>query len=460
MKKGLFIFLISLVAFQLHAQVNTPIGVYEAKDKELGMTRLGYLEINIDEPVIPDFSQQFVKGQTHQFMLLPENFQKKPSTHFKGQKASGFVRFQSKMLMIVNTEVCKLSNPTISNDGWTLDWENEMGKKGKCTLHVPTDSTLLFIGLGSFDPAIGPDSLLFMLNKKMTADKSYLVRKVQPKKVEPAKESASSDLPADLPEWNPVVPQTIKIPAANSGVIKGMWMGRNTDGSNIQIRLNSTAKTVDYYGQKYFGTIKMEGPTFIMEGVVRITKLEENRYALYTRPLDTDASKVHYSVVSLYYKNLLFYPTSATPALNAAGKKTAVAEMIYCKAGNECFTGMFTTGKEVNNFPLNLYQKDYFKNNEGSGIFCHGFIFTSFNMGSRTDYDMIISTEPIDEKSIKIKYKCGRTDNVYTAILVYDAKTKILKPTQVTMVKSESEYPDMDDCYLSGSMMKYVGPIK
>ncbi len=35
------------------------------------MTRLGYLEINLDELLVPDFSQQFVKGQNHKFMLLP-----------------------------------------------------------------------------------------------------------------------------------------------------------------------------------------------------------------------------------------------------------------------------------------------------------------------------------------------------------------------------------------------------
>lgn len=462
MKRLLFLPLVLFAVLKVQAQGISPVGVYEGKDKDLGMTRLGYLEINLDEPVVPDFSQQFVKGQTYKFMLLPENFQKKPSTHFKGQKATGFVKFQSKMLMITNSEVCKLSNPTKTDNYWTLDWEDALGRKGKCSLHVPTDSTLLFIGLTAFDKAIGPDSLLFVLNKQTdTKNKTYLVRKPR-KEPEPSAPAVASapNLPAGLQDWQPSVPPTLKVPATNSGTIKGMWMGQNTDGSNVTIKLNSTAKTVDYYGTKYYGTIMMEGPSFIEEGVMGIKALGENRYGLYTCPLNTHAGIVHYSVVCPYYENLLFYPTSATPGKNAAGGPAGISPTIYCQALGEHFIGMFTTGKEVKNFPLNLYQKGYYKNNEGTSELCHGFVFTSFNMGSRTDADKIISTKPIDKNSIEVKYKCGRTDNVYTAILTYDPKTRSLKPTQVKMVVSESEYPDTDDCYFPYSIIKYVGILK
>lgn len=455
-----------LVAMGMQAQLNTPVGVYEAKDKNLGMTRLAYLEINVEEPKVPDFSQLFKKDENYKFMLLPENFQKKPSNYFKGQNAVGFVKYQSRMLL-VNSEICKLSNPREGKDCWSLDWEDDLGKKGTCTLYVPTDSTLYFIGLGSFAQSIGPDSLHFVLSKQAMASKSYLVKKPRPQKVEQpsgavpvAGKVSVPNIPANLRDWKPEVPKSLKMPPANSGIIKGLWSGKNTDGSTITVKLNSTVAAINYYGTKYFGLINMNGPSFIKEGVVRIVKLEENRFALYSRPLDTGVQDIHYSVVTLYNKDLLFYPTAATPALSVMGRPVPVSQMIYCKMTGECFTGMFTTGKEVSNFPLNLLQKTYFKDNTGEQVECHGFVFTSFNMGNRTDADEIISTEPIDDKKIKIKYQCGRTGNVYTAILVYNPATKIFKATQVMMVKGESEAPDSDDCYLPNAQIKYVGTLK
>lgn len=467
MRKTLIALGTLLAAMSVQAQVNTPIGVYEAKDKVDGLTRLGYIEINLDEATVPDFSQQFEKDKNYPFVLLPENFQKKPSIYFKGQKATGFVKYQSKMLF-VNSEVCKLTEPTKEGTGWALNWENELGKKGKCTLYAPNDSTLFFIGLGSFAKAIGPDSLKFVLVKQATANKSaYLTRKPRPQQVEtppvtnsPSATPPTPNIPKDLSGWNPAAPTTIKMPPANSGIIKGAWMGQNSDGSGVVIKLNSTAKTINYYGTTYFGTIMMEGPTFIEEGVVRITKLGENKFALYSVPLNTGVQELHYSVVATYYNDLLFYPTAATQGRNQMGRFVPVSQMIFCKAICEKATGMFTTGKEVSNFPLNLYQKGYFKNSMGDSEQCHGFIFTSFNVGRYTDDDKVVSTEPIDAKSVKIKYQCGRTGNIYTAVLVYDVNTKSLKPTQIKMLKAESDNPDSDDCYLSRCVLKYVGPLK
>ena len=65
MRKIFFSLLVLAALLKVQAQGIAPIGVYEGKDKILGMTRLGYLEINMDEPLVPDFSQQFVKGQNH-----------------------------------------------------------------------------------------------------------------------------------------------------------------------------------------------------------------------------------------------------------------------------------------------------------------------------------------------------------------------------------------------------------
>ena len=481
MKKIFFLFLMIATLLKVQAQGSSPVGVYEGKDKVLGMTRLGYLEINLDEPLVPDFSQQFVKGQNHKFMLLPDNYQKKPSTHFKGQKATGFIKFQNRMLL-VNSEVCKLSNPSEGDNCWTLDWENEMGQKGKCTLYAPTDSTLLFIGLGSFDKSIGPDSLLFALNKEessVAGKRSYLTLKPRPQKEEEsgnpsnspeASDSSrpSSQIPDNVPEalrkYKPSVPTTKKVPATNSGYIKGTWVGKLTDGSVISITLNSAAKSISYYGHKYYGLIKTDGPTFIEEGVVAVQKIGDAMYGLYTRPLSTDVSDIHYSIVAGYLKDILFFPTSATPAKNVMGRPAPMPVSIYCMPPLPHFIPMCSTGKEVKNFPLNFYQKGYYKNREGEAVLCYGIIFTSFNMGSRTDEDIILEAYPdihgVDKKNVRIKYKCGRTDNVYTAVLVYNHQKTEYKVTQVKMVKSESKYPDANDCYLQNGIIGCVGLLE
>lgn len=481
MKKIFFLSLVILTMMKVQAQGISPIGVYEGKDKVSGMTRLGYLEINLDELLVPDFSQQFVKGQNHKFMLLPDNFQKKPSTHFKGQKATGFVKFQNRMLL-VNTEICKLSNPSEGDNCWTLDWENEMGQKGKCTLYAPTDSTLLFIGLGSFSKSIGPDSLLFALNKERTsvADKQpYLTRKPRPQKEEESgnpsnpleasnSSKPSSQIPDNVPEvlrkYKPSVPPTIKVPATNSGYIKGIWVGKLADGSVISIKLNSAAKSISYYGHKYYGLIRMDGPTFIEEGVVAVQKIGDAMYGLYTRSLNTDVSDIHYSVVAGYLKNILFFPTSATSAKNVMGRPASTPVSIYCMPPLPHFIPMCSTGKEVKNFPLDFYQKGHYNNREGEGVLCYGMVFTSFNMGRRTDEDIILEAHPdiygVDKKNIRIKYKCGRTGNVYTAVLVYNPQKTEYKVTQAKMIKSESECPDINDCYLQNGIIGCVGLLR
>lgn len=461
MRKIFFSLLVLAALLKVQAQGIAPIGVYEGKDKILGMTRLGYLEINMDEPLVPDFSQQFVKGQNHKFMFLPDNYQKKPSTHFRGQKATGFIKFQNKMLL-VNSEVCKLSNPSEGDNCWTLDWENEMGQKGKCTLYAPTDSTLLFIGLGSFDKSIGPDSLMFALNKEMTSSagkQPYFTRKPRPQGDE-----GPDYIPAILRTYKPSVPPTLTVPTSNSGYIKGEWIGKLDNGSVMSIKLNSTAKSISYYGHKYYGLIKMNGPTFIEEGVIAVKKIGDAMYGLYTRPLSTDVQAIHYSVVACYMKNILFFPTSATPAKTVMGRPAPKPVSMYCMPPLPHFMPMCSTGKEVKDFPLNFYQKGYCKNREGEAVLCHGIIFTSFNMGSRTDEDIILEAYPdmhgVDKKNVKIKYRCGRTENVYTAVLVYNPQKTEYKVTQVKMVKSESEYPDINDCYLQDGIIKCVGLLQ
>lgn len=131
------------------------------------------MEINIKEPAVPDFSQTFVKGATHNFSLLLSDFMKKPSRYFAGKKATGFIKYRSKIL-ISNTETLMLTDPEPMQGGYRLKWASDMGKTGTCTMTIAADGTLWFTGLGTFDKSIGPDKLVFVRQPGQTAARTYL----------------------------------------------------------------------------------------------------------------------------------------------------------------------------------------------------------------------------------------------------------------------------------------------
>lgn len=110
---------------------------------------------------MPDFSQTFVKGATHNFSLLLSDFMKKPSRYFAGKKSTGFIKYRSKIL-ISNTETLMLTDPEPVQGGYRVKWASDMGKTGTCTMNIAADGTLWFTGLGTFDKSIGPDKLVFV----------------------------------------------------------------------------------------------------------------------------------------------------------------------------------------------------------------------------------------------------------------------------------------------------------
>lgn len=443
MRKTFLSLLIAATAIGADAQTTKfPTGAYEGTDKVEGVSRWCYMEINLTEkePTVPDFSQTFTKGQEYDFMLLPNDFQKKPSPYFKGQKAYGFVKYRSKYLL-TNNEVCKLTNPRQAAGALQLDWENEFGKKGTCTLYAPTDSTIYFIGLGTFKE-LGPDKLILMRSQKATARKPYL---------KPASQTPAATPTPTAPTGSmPVPPAKIKIPATNTANINGIWTGCNSDGSKITVKLNSKTKSIDYYGSRYYGLIEMDGPAYIKEGVVGLQKLSGTRTAIYTVPLDTDNNEPHYSVADLLADgSLIFYNTSATPATNQMGRHVKIDSRIVCTKGNSCFSGTFSTGKETKPFQLDLYHKGYHYNGFDSNVECYGVIHTSKNMGGYTDHDVITEVEILSGTKARITYKCGRTDETHKAVLTFNPQTKAF-----TAQKLGGD--DTSDCMLYGVKIEYV----
>lgn len=182
-----------------------PIGAFEGSDKVNGLQRQAYLEINITAPIVPDFSQTFKQGELHPFRFLPDDFMKKPSKHFKGQKATGFIRFKSKSLLS-NTETCRLHSPVRTKFGWELKWDSDFSlNSGKCELHINEDGTMFFIGLGGL--ADGTDSDSLILNKSELKHGADYFQKKQSKNIienQPTKPVVPQQVPT-----KPAVPQQV-----------------------------------------------------------------------------------------------------------------------------------------------------------------------------------------------------------------------------------------------------------
>lgn len=450
------------------AQAQEPCGVYEAADKVDGLTRQGYMEINIKEPAVPDFSQTFVKGATHSFSLLPSDFMKKPSRYFAGKKATGFIKYRSKIL-ISNTETLMLTDPEPVNGGYKLNWTSDMGKTGTCTMTIAADGTLWFTGLGTFDKSIGPDKLVFVKQHKQTASRTYLASgsdKPQPEGGKPATNKPATGqtgsstnggetsaaaidkeqtiLPTDgTPAYKPETDAAgnIKLPKASSGTLAGKWIG---DGG-LMIKLNSTNRAYIYSNAVYYGFVTMEGPGYISEGIVAVVKHSDTCVGLYTIPLDTDVRQIHYSEIHLDQSGqAATYHLCGSVEVRSQTYNLITNTAIYqLKPLDTRYYGMFSTGNEVNPVPLNFYFKQSYDDGYGNVKLGYGCITLSYNMGSYIDNDFIYDAQIQENGSVRIKYQCGRTDNKYSALLVWSKTKKSWSVTQIKRIEGSS-----DDCYM------------
>ena len=446
------------------AQLQNPCGVYEAADKTDGLTRQGYMEINITEPAVPDFSQTFVKGATHSFSLLPSDFMKKPSRYFAGKKATGFIKYRSKML-ISNTETLMLTDPEPVQGGYKLKWASDMGKTGTCTMTIAADGTLWFTGLGTFDKSIGPDKLVFVRQPEQTAAKKYLAAgggtpatdkpatgqtgngpkggETSAGAVDKGRTSVPTDgTPAYKPETDAA--GNIKLPKASSGTLTGRWIGNG----GLMIKLNSMKKAYKYYNATYHGFITMEGPGYISEGIVAVVKHSDTCIGLYSIPLDTDVRQIHYSEIHLDKSGQAStYHLCGSVEVRSQTYKLITNTAIYqLKPLDTCYYGMFSTGNEVKPVPLNFYFKQAYDDGYGNVKEGYGCITLSYNMGSYIDNDFIYDAQIQSNGSVRIKYQCGRTDNKYSALLVWNKAKKSWSVTQIKRIEGSS-----DDCYMMNS---------
>ena len=401
------------------AQTDTPNGAYEAAEKAEGQTRQGYLEINTCKADVPDFTQTFTRGEEHTFKTLPSDFMKKPPRRFAGRKAHGFVKIRSKFL-ISNTETCMLSEPVKTDYGYTLSWESDYGKKGKCELHVENDSTLYFIGLGSLGKSIGPDSLKFIVNRTETDNKKYLACGTKPTPGTPGDKQAKPQ--DDGPRPKADKQGNIIIPTQNSGTLKDEWAG----ASRLIVNLNSTAPTYTYYGHNYYGIIKMDGPGYIHEGVTCIQQAGQGEYLVYSTPLDTDAKTHHWSRVKLYSDgSISFYPTGGVNELDQMGRERKKIYFYWLTPKLPQYSGKFTTNDNVIPFPVDFYEKKVYDDGYGGRREGYGCIVSSPGGSTLIDNDFITEASILADGRVAITYICGRTDATHKAVLTYDkAKNK------------------------------------
>lgn len=442
-----------------------PIGVFEASDKVGGLLRQGYLEINISEAKVPDFSQTFTRGKEYTFNILPSDFMKKPSQAFAGKTATGFLKYRSKAF-IANTEVLMLTSPEAIDGGYRLKWESDLGKSGSCELRAESDSVVWFICLGTFPSNLGPDSLRFVLQKVPTAGKPYLAYTpappvVKPEVVEEGKtavaRSSSSDTIATegRPLFEPSVDAAgnIQVPPTNNVALSGKWLGVN----GMRIRLNSKSMTYEYYGKRYYGMIEMDGPGYVKEGIVAIRQQSPRCIGLYSQPLDTDHPLVHYSELRLPADgNGISYHLCGSVEV-----RTQMFKLVSRTASYRLwpfltqFYGLYSTGKEVEPFPLNFYFKQLY-DFQGEMKEGYGLLPVSYNGGSYLDEDLILEAKIQDDGSVRVKYLCSRSESEYSALLVWN---KAAKSWSITQVKPLSG--DEDDCFLlNAPPVSFVGDMK
>ncbi len=466
MRKFYLLLLLS-VSVVASAQISKPCGVYEGRDKVDGLVRNAYLEINISDPQVPDFSQTFKRGELYNFKILPSNFMKKPSRFFAGKKATGFIKFSSSIL-ITNSEVLMLTDPQPVNGGYRITWVSDMDKKGSCMMHVGDDGTLWFTGLGTFSKEIGPDNLKLTLVEEPAVKKSYLaVRKpempvVNKPKVPAgapantstggsAKVPAEADLPMDIEtdaEGNVIVPKV------NVGTLTGQW----ASPEGLVIKLNSVRKAYPYSGKAYYGLITMDRSGWLKEGVVAVKKLSDTRYALYTEKLDTESGIYSYSEIRFGAdgKTATYHLCKNTEVLTLMGKLLTNSAVYQLGVLQNKYYGMFSTGSEVVPVPLNFYFKQTYDDGYGNKEEGYGCLTWSYNKGMRIDHDFIYDAKILENGNVSVKYRCGRTDEKCSALLVWNDLKKTWTVTQCKSLIGE----ETSDCYMVNSSMKLTGVIK
>ena len=234
------------------------------------------------------------------------------------------------------------------------------------------------------------------------------------------------------------------LPKASSGTLTGRWIG--DDG--LMIKFNSIIKSYRYSNATYHGFITMEGPGYISEGIVAVVKHSDTCVGLYSIPLDTDVRQIHYSEIHLG-------PTGRASTYHLCGS-VEVRSQSYKLMTNTAiyklnpidtrYYGMFPTGNEVRPVPLNFYFKQSYDDGYGNVKLSYGCITLSYNRGNYIDNDFIYDAQIQINGSVWIKYQCGRTDNKYSALLVWNKDRKSWTVTQIRRIEGSS-----DDCYMMNS---------
>lgn len=192
-------------------------GVYEANTKlDVGTKQL-YAVLDFNACDVPDFTKLFPE-KTAKFALLPDDFMKKTTKNFQGRRAAGFVKYRQKFLINLTEQLC-LTNPRMEKGVITVDWEDELSRKGTCTITVNTDKSIVFNGLGAFEDTSRPDGLVITC----VEDRSV--------KAEPKPSIAETDVPdTSLPERVVEVTKANvnvrKLPDANAQVLEKATLGK------------------------------------------------------------------------------------------------------------------------------------------------------------------------------------------------------------------------------------------
>lgn len=393
-------------------------GVYEANTKlDIGTKQL-YAVLDFNTSNVPDFTVLFPE-KTAKFALLPEDFMKKVTQNFQGRKAAGFVKYRSKFLFNLTEQLC-LTNPRLENGVITVDWEDELQRKGTCTLMVHADKSIQFTNLGAFEGTTRPDGLVITCVEDRSLKEML---KVEPEKID----SKTFD---------------VKNP------FKGEWF-TELNGMKMTVRLDLYEKTVDQDGMKFSGFIHADGTTYVDEFVEKFkingntATLTITTYGVGTDVAVTQDVIVKYSAID----GSLTLITQKLYGQTQMGKYKALPEtIVLSKEASGPFAGYWLDKTKTAALKLNLYKP--FSTPDDPGAKISGYI--NITIGMKVDM-CTVSSYKIDENKAVIEYVGGRDGNTYRSTLIYNPVNR-----QITLKGKELIQKgdfDMEDSYVNADMV-------
>lgn len=433
--------LLLVLSVWCQAQTINLAGVYEANTKGESGTKQLYAVLDFNTCKIPDFTQTFSSGGENTFKFLPSDYMKKITKVFKGTLAAGFVKYKDKYLFSL-TEYLRLTNPRVENGVITVDWEDELARKGSCTVIVNEDKSIVFKGLGAFEGTTNPDGLVVSCVEDRSVSTPQNVSRDAEQKpfISSSVKMATPEERAAAENIAVAVPQ-VKAP------FKGEWYS-----PELSIKL-------DLYGKSVPDIMAMdEDPC---AGIIQVKEEMGNGYSsilsfridggtVYAKVLGSENEEIDVILKYMEDGSLIFIPKSLTYWPMDRDGVSLFPAAFYKLAKKAPFVGRWQTkdGNSVMN--IDLYEQMVYEDAGNESIKGHGYINLVMGAGMRVDNCTIEACRP-DGNKAEIDYVSGRDDNTYRSTLIYDPATQQIVVKGCKLIK-KGDF-GIEDCYMGDGLI-------